>query len=228
MNYFAHGFRFLDDPFFLAGTALPDWLSVVNRQWRFRAPQLRSQLLGLGPTATERFARGVLQHLEDDSNFHKSPAFSAALVEVLRFTRPHVNGCGIPPVFLSHLLVEVLLDATLLSQRPGGAEHYYRTLDEVDPEWIERSTGELLGRSTPGVATFVRLFRKEEILYDYADDAATWRRINQVMTRLRLPQLPSAFREILPAVRAVVASFADALLQSLDGEQQSWQNEKSQ
>ena len=29
MNYFAHAIRFLDDPYFLSGTALPDWLSVV-------------------------------------------------------------------------------------------------------------------------------------------------------------------------------------------------------
>ena len=32
MNYFAHGVRFLEDPYFLAGTAVPDWLSVVDRR----------------------------------------------------------------------------------------------------------------------------------------------------------------------------------------------------
>ena len=39
MNYFAHGHRFVDDPYFLAGTAVPDWLSVVDRKVRVRAAQ---------------------------------------------------------------------------------------------------------------------------------------------------------------------------------------------
>jgi hypothetical protein len=36
MNYFAHGIRFLDRPWFLAGTATPDWLSVADRKVRLR------------------------------------------------------------------------------------------------------------------------------------------------------------------------------------------------
>ena len=31
MNYFAHGWQFTDDPYFLAGTAAPDWLCVADR-----------------------------------------------------------------------------------------------------------------------------------------------------------------------------------------------------
>ena len=37
MNYFAHGYRFLDNPYFVAGTAVPDWLNVVNRKARVRS-----------------------------------------------------------------------------------------------------------------------------------------------------------------------------------------------
>ena len=36
MNYLAHGFRFTDEPYFLAGTAAPDWLSVIDRKMRLR------------------------------------------------------------------------------------------------------------------------------------------------------------------------------------------------
>ncbi|MCH8922518.1 MAG: hypothetical protein IIA67_05150 [Planctomycetes bacterium] len=36
MNFFAHGRLFLDEPYFLAGTAVPDWLNVVNRRVRAR------------------------------------------------------------------------------------------------------------------------------------------------------------------------------------------------
>ena len=36
MNYLAHGWRFSDQPYFLAGTAVPDWLSVIDRKMRAR------------------------------------------------------------------------------------------------------------------------------------------------------------------------------------------------
>ncbi len=37
MNYLSHGFRFVDDPYFVAGTALPDWMSVLDRRNRARS-----------------------------------------------------------------------------------------------------------------------------------------------------------------------------------------------
>ena len=37
MNYLAHGWRFANDPYFLAGTAAPDWLSVIDRKTRLRS-----------------------------------------------------------------------------------------------------------------------------------------------------------------------------------------------
>ena len=37
MNYFAHGYRFVDSAYFLAGTAVPDWLSVADRKVRARS-----------------------------------------------------------------------------------------------------------------------------------------------------------------------------------------------
>ena len=36
MNYLAHAYRFLDQPLFVAGTALPDWMNVLNRRNRPR------------------------------------------------------------------------------------------------------------------------------------------------------------------------------------------------
>jgi hypothetical protein len=36
MNYLAHALPFLDDPYFVAGTAVPDWLMVADRRVRMR------------------------------------------------------------------------------------------------------------------------------------------------------------------------------------------------
>ena len=74
MNYFAHALRFLDRPYFVAGTAVPDWLSVVDRQVRVRAKLIEPHLLNDGSPLAE-VAAGAWQHLHDDGWFHATRAF---------------------------------------------------------------------------------------------------------------------------------------------------------
>lgn len=66
MNYFAHALHFLGDPYFIAGTGVPDWLTVADRRVR-----LRRRHLPLALTDPDRVRRavagGVQQHLDDDA-----------------------------------------------------------------------------------------------------------------------------------------------------------------
>jgi len=160
---------------------------------------------------------GIKQHLEDDNRFHNCEAFSRCLVAVLQEVRPFLNGVGIPPVFLSHLLVEVLLDAQLVRTRQADVSRYYADLESVDPDWTEWATGEILGQSVSGLAHFIRLFCRERILFDYADNMSLLRRLNQVMRRLRLPNLSDSFQEAVEASRPIVTAHAEELLRALDG-----------
>ncbi len=216
MNYFAHAFRFIGRPRFVTGTALPDWLSVVNRRLRFRPQRLDPAALHADQNISELMA-GIKQHLEDDNRFHNCEAFSRCLVAVLQEVRPFLNGVGIPPVFLSHLLVEVLLDAQLVRTRQADVSRYYADLESVDPDWTEWATGEILGQSVSGLAHFIRLFCRERILFDYADNMSLLRRLNQVMRRLRLPNLSDSFQEAVEASRPIVTAHAEELLRALDG-----------
>lgn len=223
MNYFAHAWRFLERPEFVTGTALPDWLSVVNRRLRFRSAQLTPALSHGDPRVAE-VAAGVRQHLLDDAKFHNSQAFSECLVTVLRSIRPFLNGAAVPPVFLSHLVMELLLDARLIENRPDAVERYYGALERVCPSWTEWAAGQILGQPIIGLAEFVRLFCKERILRDYSDDRALLRRINQVMRRVRLPELEESFVEALRLARPLVGQQASRLLEALDGLPSSCQN----
>ncbi len=86
MNYLAHGWPFLDDPYFLAGTAVPDWLSVADRQVRARG----KQAVPLGNDDDLRVAavaRGIVQHHEDDRWFHETLRVRGAVAE-FRFHSP--------------------------------------------------------------------------------------------------------------------------------------------
>ena len=75
MNYFAHSLRFLDRPYFVVGTNVPDWLSVVDRQVRMRTKLVEPFMLNDGSIQSE-VAAGVWQHLDDDRWFHQTRAFT--------------------------------------------------------------------------------------------------------------------------------------------------------
>ena len=63
MNYFAHGRTFIDDPYFLAGTAVPDWLCVVDRRVRARSKPA-SDLIRDSDLRVAAVARAVVVDLE--------------------------------------------------------------------------------------------------------------------------------------------------------------------
>src|SRR5262245_57450005 len=125
MNYFAHGRAFVDDPYFLAGTAVPDWLNVVDRRVRVRSKHAAAHLDAADPRIA-RVAAGVLQHCQDDAWFHNTRAFaelSLSLCGMLRQRLPADE--GFRPYFLGHILVEILLDAALIAEQPERLEAYY-------------------------------------------------------------------------------------------------------
>lgn len=216
MNYFAHSFRFLDNPYVLAGTSLPDWLSVVNRRARLRRATL-IQYVDSQDERLQQLVTGAIQHLDDDLRFHNAPVFSDVLVQVLRLIQPVVNGRGIPLTFLAHLMIEVIFDAALLDRFPSGADDYYAALSRIDPSWVEMATEMITGQHVENLSSFIRLFCREGILHDYKDDQATFRRINQVMARLKLPPLPSSFLQVLPRIRSLVGARENELYRALDG-----------
>ena len=130
MNYLAHGFRFVDRPWFLAGTAVPDWLAACDRRARVRRERL---------PADDALADGMRQHLDDDDRFHRTEAFQRAesdLTELFRSTNTH--RCW----FFGHICVELLLDGWLCERHPTLLHDYFEALSDVDP-------AELVARVSP-------------------------------------------------------------------------------
>ena len=54
------------------------------------------------------------------------------------------------------------------------------------------------------LAEFIQRFSAERFLYDYAEDAKLLTRLNHVMRRVKLPQLPESLSDFFPEARAVV------------------------
>jgi len=215
MNYFAHALPFLDRPYFMAGTAVPDWLTVVDRKVRLRLRHVKPFLDAADSPITE-VAGGVLQHLADDAQFHQSRAFVETSLELTaRASKALGAEQSLRPRFLGHLLLEVLLDASLVADNPGKMEEYYRVLGSLDPRLIERLINRMAPRPTDRLAAMISEFCLLRILSDYAEDGKLMWRLNQVMRRLGLDQLPDRFAEILPGARRLIDAKKNDLLTGL-------------
>ncbi|MCA9247951.1 MAG: hypothetical protein KDA42_12570 [Planctomycetales bacterium] len=212
MNYFAHGRHFVEDPFFLAGVSLPDWLSVLDRRIRARARRARP-LVESEDRRLAAFAAGVCRHHEDDAWFHGTRAFAELSLEFTLAARDVLPADeGFRPSFLGHILVELLLDAALIEDEPTTAARYYDAIDELDCELVETLAGQITGSPAAGLAPWIRRFSAARFLLDYQEDAKLCYRLNQVMQRVRLLPLPASFQTILPPARQRVRERMHELL----------------
>ncbi len=215
MNYLAHALPFLDEPYFAAGTGIPDWLTVVDRRVRVRGKQVQSFLKDADPV-TAAVAGGILQHLSDDARFHATQAFAELSLELAARARDTLAvDSGLQPSFLGHLLVEVLLDATLAAEDTGRLGAYYEALESVDGRLVERAVNRMATRSTDRLAVMISRFCRERILWDYLEDGKLMVRLNQVMRRVKLAQLPDHFRDLLPEARRLVQRRKSDLLEGI-------------
>ncbi len=215
MNYFAHAYRFLDDPYFAAGTGVPDWLTVADRGVRVR--RKHAQPLAEDPDpVTASVARGVIQHVRDDARFHNTRAFAELSLELTAAVREALEEpSGLRPSFLGHLLVEVLLDASLIDEDTARLEAYYRVIESVEAERIEAAVNRMAPRPTARLAPMIRLFCRQRILSDYAEDGKLLLRLNQVMRRVGFARLPHDFRQVLVEARRRVDARKRELLDGL-------------
>lgn len=219
MNYFSHGWRYIDDPYFLAGVCVPDWLGVLNRKMRVRSRHAEPFAADPDPRVAA-LAQGVMQHHRDDDWFHGTRAFaetSLALSVLLRDVL--VEGDGHRRGFLGHILVELLLDAELIDESPDRLRAYYAALASLDGQVVEGAVNRMATVPSDRIALLVPRFVAEGFLWDYADDDKLIYRLNQVLSRVKLPALPSEFRPILATARRLVHERRGELLtpESKDG-----------
>ena len=212
MNYFAHGLAFIDDPYFLAGTAVPDWMNIADRRVRVRRKHAHP-FAGDDDPRVAALAQGIVQHHVDDTWFHETAAFTELSWHLTRQVRDALpSDDGFRPSFLGHILVEILLDAELLRRHPDRLEAYYHALSSIDPGVIQSAVNRMVPRQTERLAGLIPLFSQERFLFDSADDDQLWFRLNQVMRRVSLPLLPESFVSTLTEARGLIARRSDDLL----------------
>ena len=213
MNYFTHAVRFLDSPYFVVGACVPDMLSVIDRKARVRRKTIASSLEQLGSTERD-VAEGIIQHLDDDQWFHGTAGFYSVTAQIAGefrnvLTEEDSWRCG----FLGHISMELLLDAVLIEKDRSQLDRFYQCLEEVDHDLVQSVVSNLATREVPRLAEMLKLFLKERFLDDYLDDERLLYRLNQVMRRIGLEQLPGESVTVLETGREIVRTSQGRLLE---------------
>ena len=212
MNFLAHSLRFLDgDPTFAVATGIPDFLTIAEKGVRLRTVDLRP-FLDSQETALQQVAAGAHQHLIDDRRFHSSACFLSTSSRLRKLFKPYVPDDGTPRAsFLGHLIAELLLDAELASLFPGKMEQYYKVLGSADFTTIEQSVCRLSRKPTQRLAKMLELFCDARVMFDYADDARLFYRVEQVMRRVGFPLTDTKTGDVFAEARLIVREQAAEL-----------------
>ncbi len=212
MNYFAHGMRFTDQPYFLAGTALPDLLSVVDRRVRLRMKNVTPFTSDASSIQAE-IALGIKQHLDDDDWFHSTQGFLEISSDLsILFRKIFANDDSARVGFLGHIVTELLLDAVLIEQNTGLIDRYYDAFRQIDPLKVELATNKMTAQQTDQLKHWLIIFQKERFLRDYLVPQSMLLRLNQVMKRVKLQPLPEETISVLKTGRKIIEKRLDDLL----------------
>ena len=217
MNFLSHAMPYFDTPLVAACTAVPDWLSVVDRKIRARK-RLAIQHLDSDDPSLRDVAGGVIRHIEDDRWFHGTQAFIETNMLIAVQLRDLLPGdAGFRPTFVGHILIEMLLDAFWIRDDRSIADRYYQLLAEQPANEIQRCVNQITGKPTDKLVGTIERFVEMKFLYDYLDDEKLLMRLNQVMTRVKLAPLPESLVDWLPKTRKLVESKRERFLTPPDG-----------
>lgn len=212
MNYLAHARHYLDWPLIAAGTAVPDWLSVLNRRVRARSKRARP-LLRHRDQRIVQVAIGITRHHADDDWFHRTRAFAELNWQFTLAIRDRLpQDDGLRPSFLGHILVELLLDAELAHRHPDLLPRYYEAVDALDVDLVAWAVDRIATGPALRLAELIPRFSAERFLYDYAEDAKLLVRLNSVMRRVGLPEIPATLCQWFPEARQQIRLRYDELL----------------
>lgn len=162
------------------GLLFPDFLGIIDRSVKVH------QLLPEIDEKEESFKHGISLHVRADAIWHNSDYFkfkTELIGDVLRdfefYEKPY------RPFFMTHVMLEILLDRMLLLQKPDLATGMYNSLEGLEKQWIiQLFSNEKLSENMP---KFVSNFTDSRYVYKYSDNAHFIYALNRLFKRVGLP-----------------------------------------
>ncbi len=146
------------------------WPAFARARPRRRPPVDPAAVRAAAPTSPEGRAlqRGLLRHLEVDAAFHADPAFGAARAALAAPAARILDGEGRRlAALLTHVGVELALDARLLAADPGLARGFYAALAQVEPDALEAELVAVVGPDAVGFQAAFQAFRARRHLEEW-------------------------------------------------------------
>ncbi|MFY0644147.1 MAG: hypothetical protein JXR19_06750 [Bacteroidia bacterium] len=134
MNYLSHYYfdQVEDNKYYNIGLILPDLA-------RHHIPKLRINPYRNIEFTTEEIGsinRGCNRHFASDRKFHNWAVFVQLSQDAIDTIRESGDKDLDRDYFISHILIEMLLDKILLDQNPTLAEDFYNMINIVEMDWI--------------------------------------------------------------------------------------------
>ncbi|TWT50704.1 hypothetical protein Pla22_34470 [Rubripirellula amarantea] len=220
MNFLCHALPYLEtNPLVAICTGVPDWLSAVDRKVRARR-KMAALHLDSDDQKLRDVAAGIMKHIDDDRWFHSTEAFTHTNLELAVELRDLLPGdTGFRPMFVGHIVIEMLLDSIWIRRDRSFGEQYYSAVENADAREIERCVNVITGKPTMALAPLIGRFAEVAFLYDYAEPEGMLLRLNQVMKRVKLQPLPDSLLPWIARTDKLVESRMQRLLTPPDGRQ---------
>ena len=214
MNYLCHARDCLDRPYELLGAILPDWLRILDRRARVRPWMLNGLVISAGDSPA-LVLRGLRRHFKDDAWFHATPAFSEVTGEIARMIRavhPDRPERRMRASFYAHLLLEMLLDAWLMEDRPSASRDFAAAIGTLDPTAVADVAAAISPRKVEGIEQMVARFTDLRVIEGYHHDGEVVRRLDRMGRHVNQPDLPMSLVEQIGPARALVRRRGSELL----------------
>lgn len=172
-------------PAYAVGTSLPDLLPLAAPRTRLRLP-LPNQPVTCNADQHLALTAGIRSHLMADAAFHKSPGFGDAQVKAgLLLNEAGFSGIRVRRFFISHILVELALDAALLRSAPYLGEEFYAAFSAADFESITQWTVAATARPLPDLSSVLERFANSRYLLQYLSDEGVAQGLSRLCIRAR-------------------------------------------
>lgn len=199
MNYFAHFIAdgMPDRPYYNLGLILPDLMGIFDRKWKVNKTNTEQ----ITDDNVKDLLAGINRHEAIDKAFHQSTFFSTnknAIQENLS-----LHDFNNPPYrlfFLSHIMLELIIDRILVKEFPDKARELYNQLEHIDKQKLKdlfRQTG---SEYKPGFWNFFMKFRDYRFVLNYVNDDSLIEVLNKVSQRVGHPMFKVREQENLKKV----------------------------
>lgn len=91
-----------------------------------------------------------------------------------------------------------------MQRYPQRFEAYWQALEQIDSQEIQIAVNRMAKTPALHLAWFIDLFRREQFLRSYENDAALLHRLNQVLVRVKLTPIPNHAVEVVSVGRSMV------------------------